>query len=191
MITPIDRKNIFAMLQSGCAADFILGLTVESLNVVPNRSTAGGIVREASPDFIRALKLIREVQAEAAMGMRVEEDKTKGATGVLFFRREDVKAETLTKTAEIRRLLKMPAEGQKFALIYAPGRGTDTELAVNSRSMLQIMQAFASYIDAPAEHVNERSALPGFESSPGEAGSDRVQIHSGTDKPANAFVVVR
>jgi hypothetical protein len=32
LITPIDPKNIFFMLQSGYAADFLLGLTVESLN---------------------------------------------------------------------------------------------------------------------------------------------------------------
>ncbi len=37
LITPIDPKAIFSMLQSGYAADFILGLTVESLNGVRNR----------------------------------------------------------------------------------------------------------------------------------------------------------
>ena len=42
LITPIDPKSIFSMLQSGYAADFILGLTVESLNGVRNRSTSGG-----------------------------------------------------------------------------------------------------------------------------------------------------
>ena len=32
LITPIDPKNIFFLLQSGYAADFILGMAVESLN---------------------------------------------------------------------------------------------------------------------------------------------------------------
>src|SRR5208282_4286368 len=54
LMTPIDPKNIFFMLQSGYAADFILGLTVESLNGVRNRSTAAGAMREADPDFLRA-----------------------------------------------------------------------------------------------------------------------------------------
>ena len=89
LITPIDPKNIFFMLQSGYAADFILGLTVESLNGVRNRSTAGGVVREADPEFVRALQLMREVQAAGAFGMRVEEDKAKGCDrrGVLPARR--------------------------------------------------------------------------------------------------------
>ena len=58
LITPIDPKNIFFMLQSGYAADFILGLTVESLNGVRNRSTAAGAVREADPEFVRAAAVI-------------------------------------------------------------------------------------------------------------------------------------
>src|SRR6185436_3771564 len=90
LITPIDPKNIFFMLQAGYAADFILGLCVESINGVRNRSTAGGAVREADPEFTRALRLMREVQIAGAVGMRVEEDKGKGQTAVLFFRRDDV-----------------------------------------------------------------------------------------------------
>src|SRR5580765_513365 len=109
LITPIDPKNIFFMLQSGYAADFLLGLTVEGLNGVRNRSTAGGAVREADPEFLRALQLLREVQSAGAIGMRVEEDKVKGSTGVIFFRREDVSADILKKGAEIRQLLKLPA----------------------------------------------------------------------------------
>jgi hypothetical protein len=99
LMTPIDPKNIFFMLQSGYPADFILGLTVESLNGVRNRSTAAGAMREADADFVRALELLREVQAVGAFGMRVEEDKAKGSTAVLFFRRDDVSADILAKTA--------------------------------------------------------------------------------------------
>jgi hypothetical protein len=190
LIAPIDPKNIFSMLQSGYAADFILGLTVESLNGVRNRSTAGGAVREADPEFVRALQLMREVQAAGAFGMRIEEDKAKGATGVVFFRRDDVPAEIAEKAAEIRRLLKLSAEGQKFALTYSPVRGTEGELAVNSRSMLQIMAAFASYMEVPETHLKAHRAMPGLEDAPAESGQQPVRIHSGKDKPADAFAAV-
>jgi len=190
LITPIDPKNIFFMLQSGYAADFLLGLTVESLNGVRNRSAAGGAVREADPEFVRALQLMREVQFAGAVGMRVEEDKAKGAVGVVFFRREDVPAEIVEKAAEVRRLLKMPAEGQRFVLTYSPGRGAENELAVNSRSMLQIMQAFASYLDVPEAHLKDHSATPSFENTAAESRQSKVRIHSGKEKPANAFAAV-
>jgi hypothetical protein len=192
LITPIDPKNIFFLLQSGYAADFILGMAVESLNGVRNRSTAGGAVREADPDFLRALDLLREVQAAGAFGMRVEEDKAKGSTGVVFFRRDDVPADVAAKGAEIRRLLRLPAEPQKFALTYSPARGADNELAVNSRSMLQIMQAFASRADVPEAHLKDHSAWPSLEDATATEGlRQNVRIHSGKDKPAGAFAAVR
>ena len=190
LITPIDPKNIFSMLQSGYAADFILALTVESLNGVRNRSTTGGTVRQADPDFLRALKLMREVQVAGALGMRVEEDKAKGAIGVVFFRRDDVPAEILEKAAEIRRIFKLPADQQKFLLTYSPVRGADTELAVNSRSMMQIMGAFASYLDVPEEHLKDHRAVPAFGSDTQEERQSQVRIHSGKEEPVGAFVAV-
>lgn len=190
LITPIDPKNIFFMLQAGYAADFILALTVESLNGVRNRSTAGGAVRESDPEFFRALELMRELQAAGTVGMRVEEDKVKGSTGVMFFRRDDLPADIAEKAAEVRRLLKLPADQQKFALTYSPVRGAENELAVNSRSMLQIMGAFSTYLDVPEAHLKERRASPGFENNTAESGKQKVRIHSGLDKPADAFAAV-
>jgi hypothetical protein len=191
LITPIDPKSVFFLLQSGYAADFILSLAVESLNGVRNRSTAGGTVREADPAFIRALALLREVQAAGAFGMRVEENKVTGATGVVFFRRDDVPPEIAEKAAEIRRLLKLAADPQKFALIYSPVRGKENELAVNSRSMLQIMQAFASHVDIPEAHLKDHSAWPSSENVPtAESSQQNVLIHSGKNKPASAFAAV-
>jgi hypothetical protein len=190
IITPIDPKNIFFMLQSGYPADFILGLTVESINGVRNRSIAGGAVREADPEFLRALTLMRELQVSGAVGLRVEEDKAKGSTGVVFFRRDDVPADILEKGAEVRRLLKLPPDLQNFVLIYSPGRGAEGQLAVNSRSMLQIMGALAGYVDAPEAHVKAHRVLPGFESTSAASGQSMVRIHSGKDKPTDAFAAV-
>jgi len=192
LITPIDPKNVFFMLQAGYAADFILGFSVESLNGVRNRSTAGGLVREADPEFLRVLELLRETQSAGAFGMRVEEDKLKGSTGVVFFRRDDVTPDVAGKAAEIRRLLKLTGESDKFTLIYSPMRGTGNELAVNSRSMLQIMQAFASYVDVPEAHLKDHSAWPSPENAAtAESRQQKVRIHSGKEKPATAFAAVR
>jgi hypothetical protein len=190
LITPIDPKNIFFMLQAGYAADFVLGLTVESINGVRNRSMAGGSAREADPEFVRALQLMREIQAAGAIGMRVEEEKGKATSGVVFFRREDISPEILEKSAEVRRLLKMPAERQQFTLTYSPGRGAENELAINSRSMLQIMGAFANHLDVPDAHLKDKSAIPAFEGQSDEDRQQMVRIHSGKDKPAAAFASV-
>lgn len=190
LITPIDPKHIFFMLQAGYPADFILALTVEGLNGVRNRSVSAGAMREADPEFVRALQLLREVQAAGAVGMRVEEDKAKGQTAVLFFRRDDMPAEIVEKAAEIRRLLKLSAAEQKYVLTYSPVGGEGNELAVNSRSMLQIMGAFASYLDVPAAHLKDHSAVPDIEKAAPARGQQVARIRSGKEKPAHAFAAV-
>lgn len=95
-------------------------------------------------------------------------------------------------TLVIRRLLKLPEAPQKFVLTYSPVRGAENELAVNSRSMLQIMQAFAGHIDVPEAHLTDNSAWPSLEKpdSP-ESRQQSVHIRSGKQKPASAFAAVR
>ena len=191
LITPIDPKHIFFLLQSGYPADFILGLTVESLNGVRNSSAATGATRAPDPDFVRALALLREVQAAGGVGMRVEEGMAKGQTAVVFFRQEDLPAEIQEKAAEVRRLLKLPGDGDRFTLSYSPVRGANDQLTVNSRSMLQIMSAFAGHVEIPEADLAAGRAMPGITTAAPPGVQSAVRIRSGPDKPAHAFTAVR
>ena len=69
-------------------------------------------------------------------------------------------------------------------------RGEENELAVNSRSILQIMQAFASYLDVPEADLKSHSATPAFEHVAGESRQNAVRIYSGKDKPSAAYAAV-
>ena len=192
LITPIDPKSIFSMLQSGYAADFILALTVESLNGVRNRSTAGGVLRPADPEFIRALQLIRDVQIDGAVGMRIEDDSAKGKTGVLFFRGDDVPGEIVEKSVELRRLLKLPVDQRRFTLIYSPVRGKANELAVNSRSMLQILMAFAQLRGGAAGSTwTSTRRCRRWIATTTTQGQRQVRVRSGKESPPDAFAAVK
>jgi hypothetical protein len=188
LVTPIDPKNIFFLLQTGYPADFILSLTVESMNGLRNRSFGGGRLRPADPDFLRVLTLLNELQAANAFGMRVEEDKVKGSTAVVFFKREDLGPEVHDKSMEIRRLLRLSPDAQRFVLSYSPSRGGPEELAVNSRSMLQILTTFSSYVDVPAGDLAAGRAMP--VPDVGDA-KDNGRIRSSSSKPDDAYVAVR
>jgi hypothetical protein len=109
----------------------------------------------------------------------------------LFFRRDEVSPEIAQETAEIRRLLKLPADLDKFTLIYSPSRGAPGELAVNSRSIMQIMGAFASYVDVPEPDVLNHSSVPVVANASVDSRSLPARIHSAKDRPATDFVAVR
>jgi hypothetical protein len=84
----------------------------------------------------------------------------------------------------------MPADQQKFTIVYSPVLGTESELAVNSRSMLQIMGAFASYIEVPPEHLKEQRASPGLENTGNADARRAVRMHSSKEKPSDAYAAV-
>ena len=63
-------------------------------------------------------------------------------------------------------------------------------MAVNGRWMLQIMAAFASYMDVPPEHLKDHTATPAFEHTPGARCAQNVPIHSGKKKPVAPFAAV-
>lgn len=187
LVTPIDPRHIFFMIQSGYSADFLLGLTVESLNGLQNRSTLGGSVREADPDFVRALQLIRNLQAAGAVGLRIEKGNSAESTAVFFFQRESLSPEMVAQASELRRLLRLPDEQFRFNLVYSPMRGGPGELTVNSRSMLQILMAISSLVAVPEADVASGAAAPGFTTgSPAEQG----RIRSSPGRPESAFTAV-
>ncbi len=190
LITPIEPKNIFFMIQSGYAADFILALTVESLNGLHNRSTAAGVMREADPAFIRVLQLLREVQAAGAFHMRVLENTDKTETAEVFFKGDNPSPEIQDKCSEIRRLLKVPEGESQFKLVYSSAAGGPGELGVGSRSMLQIMAAMAAYTEVPEADLKEGTALSVPESRENASAGDPVRIKCSPEKPVHAYAVV-
>jgi hypothetical protein len=101
-------------------------------------------------------------------------------------------AKALEQVTEIRKLLKIPETVQKFNLVYSPMLGATNELTVGSRSMLQIMGAFASYADVPEQDLQEQRALPSAPNSDATGGRDPVEIKCSPGKPAEgeAFAAV-
>ena len=57
--------------------------------------------------------------------------------------------------------------------------------------MLQIMGAFASYLDLPDGRRGRTGAVPTPAFPPQEGRQDRVRIHSGKDKPATTYAAVQ
>ena len=68
-------------------------------------------------------------------------------------------------------------------------RGAANELAVNSRSLLQILQAFASYVEVPDQHLQAGLTARAFEHDAPEQ-RDVGRIRSGPTKPDSAYVAV-
>ena len=187
-LAPIHPAKVLALVQSGFAADFILELSVDSLNGLRNQPASLYPKHGADADFFRVLTLLREVQDAGAVGLRVDEAGDDEHATVLFFRREGVPTDVLAKIEEARALLGLEKGRFDFRLVRSPLRGRASELALATRSLLQVMSALARGVDVPPAHV-ERRLTPQLELL--AAGrTPLLRVRSGSQQPQDAFVAV-
>ena len=161
-VMPLPPDAVFFLIQAGWPADGVLFSAVASLNGLKNQEATVAGVAQASPEFLRVLELLREIQVSGAVAMRIEQDTHKQETTILSFQRKGITPETLDKIAELRRLLQLDPQAHDFRLVFAATPANDRELAVITRSWLQIMATMASYVEVPPEEIAEGRATPGL-----------------------------
>jgi len=188
LLIPVHPAKVLALVQAGYDADFLLELSVDSLNGLRNRPISLGTKRNADADFFRVLALLREIQDARVMSLRVEDPGKADAATVLFFHRDRVSPDMLAKIAEVRRLLGLAADGAAYRLVQSSLPGGQGELAIATRSMVQIMSALALGVDVPPKHLQRRLTPALAERVPGE--TPQLRVHSGSARPDDAFVAV-
>ncbi len=191
LMTPLTPEAVFGMVQAGWPADGVLYMAAASINGLKNQETSLSGTVPPEPDFLRALTLMRKIQLSGGVAVRVQQDEQKHVSTLLSFRRQDITPEVLADSRELRRLLKLDPEATEFQLVRAATAINDKEVALNMRSVLQLMQTMAAQVEVPAEHLAEHSAAPGWESAtiPGKE-TRMIEIHSSKERPDHAFVAV-
>jgi hypothetical protein len=191
MMTPLPVSGILFLLQSGYPADFVMRITVQTINGIENRFGGSITGRAADQRFKELIKSLRKIQIAGGLGMRVKPMGEKKAV-VMFFRpvTDEAIASNRKKVMEI---LGLNLDAREFRVAYGSYAGDDTEIAMLSRSMLQIMIDVASYIDVPASDVAEGRvyALPGESEETESEFPPLIRVRNATAHPDDAYAAVR
>jgi len=191
LMTPIPVSGILFLLQSGYAADYVLRITVQTINGMENRYGGSLSARSADREFLQLLAALRRIQLAGGLGMRVKPIGEKNAV-VMFFRPLSDEA-IAGDLRQARKLLGLKPDAREFRVSYGSFAGDDTEIAVLSRSMLQIMIDFGSYIDVPESDVLEGRVNASRRENP-EIEADfppLIRVRNGAASPDDAYVSVR
>jgi hypothetical protein len=177
------------MIQANYPVDLVLRLCVHSINGVRNSFGGSARAHSADPEFYLLLERLRKLQASGAIGLRVQRTNEKEATLMTFRSKMDAAAEA--DSLAVRRILGLAPTAQEFAVVYASIAKDDREVAILSRSILEIIIDLASYIEVPEVHVEEQRVNPTQkeEAISGSLGP-LIRIRSSREKPADAFVAV-
>jgi hypothetical protein len=189
LMTPIAPSSVLFLIQAGYAADFIMLMTVESINGLNNRSVAPARMNPGEPEFFQVVELIRKVQRSGEIGMRVEVDKTKKETTLLTFHRRALNPELESERAEIGRLLRLEPNLNEYQVSYGMSAGGGSSIDMTTRSLAQILMELAGTVDIPTADLDDGSAyaVP----SQTEANKTLMHVRSGTARPKNPFAAVQ
>lgn len=186
-MTPIPPRAILFLIQTGWPADLIYNITVDSVNGLRGRVSGGSNARQADPRFNRMVKLMRLIQKSGVVGMRIIKGKDNLDTTVMFFHKQNIPPEVADARKELGMILGLRPGVQDVKVVYGLIPKDDTEMAMLSRSMLQIMIELATQVTVPPDHIAESRTVPTL-----AGGEDDflININHSKELPENAFSAV-
>jgi len=190
LLTPITPYALLTMVQAGWPVRPLFGLCVKSINDMDNQSSAPGFARNEDPEFRQLLGLLEQVQKSGAVGTRIER-KDKQDSAIMVFRRKADK-EIVQKILETRRILGLKPGTDDFKIIYGAAPTQEGEIAILTRSIMDIIIELCSQIDVPSEHASEGrtyATSPAIGEGKGQV-PPLIRVHTGKDKPTDSFVAI-
>jgi hypothetical protein len=131
------------------------------------------------------------LQASSAVGFRFAEGKQPGTRTILFFRRTELSEQEQREIDEVRQLLGLDPDATEFELVFGPTPASRREIAVQTRSLVQILMEVGGQVSVPAAHLAEGRAAPGLTDPTGGAEVIRyMRVHSSAERSPEAFLSV-
>ena len=191
LLTPIPPASIFSMVQAGWPVDRVFQICVQSINGLNNRAGSMAFARQANPDFYRLLLALRRIQQSGGVGIRVKEEDGQLTTIIVFER--NIGYELREDVDMVRGLLGLDPEGHEFRLVYGHFSRSSGELAILSRSMMELLMEIATNVVVPPDDLEEGRVQPVLKETT-EVPTDLshiLQIASGKHESTDAFVSVK
>jgi hypothetical protein len=186
LLQPIPPSAILQLVQSGWSAEIVFGIVVRSINGL--RNTSAGVGRDAR--FQELIDTIDRVQAAGAFDMRVRPRRDGSAVVMVLSGATATEGSLKADRRRLAELLGVREDATELEVVYGlAGRGGE-EIAIITRSMLELMLELGFNVDLPENHATDGRTLPG-RGRPGVQPRDRLlRIRSGNEAPADAYAAV-
>ncbi len=190
LMSPLPPAAILNVIQAGFPVDAVFRFGVQSVNGIDNRRVLLQQVKPADPQFYALLKELRLIQGSGDIGARSQRtDKEEALTLVLRPKPSAVVEHAFLNVAS---LLGLDPAAREYRVVYGAVAASDKEIAIQSRSILEILTDLSAYITVPEAHVAERRVGPTPEADQGPDGPipPLILIASAASHPDEAFVAV-
>jgi hypothetical protein len=188
MMTPIVPATVMSLVEGGYPIDLVFRILVHSVNGIQNQFGGSARMHRADPEFYLLLEKLREIQSTGAVALRVKKTENQSALVMVFRKLMDKRAEESGK--EVRRILGLNEAGSEFRIVYGSMPADDKEIALLTRSLIEILSDISSTIDVPAEHVGEKRTPPTMEPEGDGIKGKMIRILYADENPEDAFAAV-
>ncbi|GAB4343832.1 MAG: hypothetical protein Kow0099_22620 [Candidatus Abyssubacteria bacterium] len=190
LMAPIPTTAILNLINAGYPVDLILRLCVSSINGIQNRYGGAARAHAADPEFYLLIERMRKIQQLGFVGFRIQ--KTDAGDVVLMILGETQREEVQKDSDEIRRILRLNPDSREFNVVYSSVPRNDKEVALLTRSMLEILIDMAANVTVPDTHVAEGRVNATFSetTADGVPIMPLIRFHNSAEKPSDAFVSV-
>jgi len=190
LMSPVPPPAILSLMQAGYPVDLVFRLLVQEINGVRNRFGGEARARSADPEFYSLIEKMRIIQSSAAIGMRFTRKEKEEAAFMVMRGEKDPAIEALSR--EVRKILGLDPHAKEFNVVYGAVSKDDKEIAMLTRSILEVLIDLSADVEVPAAHVEEKRVGPTHVEEAVKSGKilPLVRIHSTSEKPKDAFVSV-
>jgi uncharacterized protein YceK len=193
LVKPIPPPAIFFLIQTGIRVDGVFRTCVQTVNGIHNRTGRHSMVRPADPEFYRLISLLREIQQSGAVGMRIEKTEEETEATVFTFKQKNISPEIVSAINSVKTILGLAPDIGEFRVVYGSVARDDKEIAILTRSMIEIIIELSSYVDVPEKHLTEGRTYEALldQMDVSKEFGPLIAVNSDKSRPADDFIAVR
>lgn len=188
LMTPVNPGTVMSMVEGGYPIDLVFRILVHSVNGIQNQFGGSARMRRADPDFYPLLEKLRLNQSSGAVALRVK--KAEGGDAMMMVFRKRVDKEVEANAKEVRRMLGLRENGGEFRVVYGSTASNDQEIALLTRSIMEILSDISSTVEVPAGHVADQRVVPTMEPEGEGIKGPMIHILCSTEMPKDSFAAV-
>lgn len=186
LLEPVEPRSLLALVLAGYSSEMLFSWAVESINGLNNYSVLGNKARTADPEFIEYVRLMQELQEASAISFELGNDPKTGRDIIMIFEKKEQDEDIMAKRLRANELLGLDPSLDRYTVRYAPYSSDNSILAMQTRSITQMLVSMSGFIDIPPERRSH--AAGGYKLPAGVARP--FHVRSGAERPEDSFAQI-
>lgn len=186
LMAPVPLDSLWFTIQGGVPIEFLLSLTVQSFEGYHNLGLIAGQLQTADPAFTRILQLLQALQQAKATESEIVKLTNHVEVWVRFRSLAPSESTLAEQKTELLQLLGVPAGPDRLKVVFGTQDPEPNVIGIRTRSLMQILSTLGIGVQIPPEDLAAGGVVP-VDAAQAPRG---FTVHSGKDKPDDAFVAV-